>query len=327
MRTAPLLLLCLALAAPAAAQDVSFKVTPPAGKVKLADSFKFTVEAALPEAYRLRPDTASASNSEFETVSFTKTGEKKEGGRKTEVFSVEAKAFTLGVSTFPALAWSLRGEGAPADAVFKSPPFNVEVLPLFKTKEGEGIRDIYPPFSYTPWLLLGLLAAAAAAALRYLYKRFGAKAGGATPFRAAWADHRGPYQRARDRLDKLEASPLAQDGKFKQYYTGLTAILRYYLAEEFKIDAVLMTTADLGRELKKTNAELKTVLRARELLGKADLVKFAKLRPADAAADGAALGELLMEFYRTAENARTLAAEAAETAAQAEAARKRGGRR
>ncbi|OGR81611.1 MAG: hypothetical protein A2X32_03575 [Elusimicrobia bacterium GWC2_64_44] len=314
MRTA-LLLACLLAADAAAAQDVAFKVTPPAGAVKLAEKFSFSVEAVLPENYSLRADTAAASNSEFETLSFTRLSERKEGGRKTELFEVKARAYTLGVSTFPAIPWGLRGEGVPADTVVKTEPFNVEVKPLFKIKEGEDIKDIYPPYSYIPWLLLALAALAAAALVWQFYKRFAVKAGTPAFARAAWHDARDPYQRARERLDRLVASPLAREEKFKSFYTGITSILRLYLAEEFSIDAVLMTTADLGREIKKTGADLKTILRARELLQKADMVKFAKLRPDGAADDAAAAGELLMEFRRLAENARALAAEAAAKAA------------
>jgi hypothetical protein len=323
MRTA-LLLACALAAAPAAAQDVAFKVTPPAGTVKLAEKFSFSVEAVLPENYSLKADTAAASNSEFETLSFTRLSERKEGGRKTELFEVKARAYTLGVSTFPAIPWGLRGEGVPADTLVKTEPFNVEVLPLFKIKEGEDIKDIYPPYSYVPWLLLLLALLAAAAALWQFYRRFGVKAGTPVFARAAWRDTRTPYQRARERLDRLAASPLAREGKLKNFYTGLTAILRLYLAEEFSIDAVLLTTADLSRELKKTGADLKSLLRARELLQKADMVKFARLLPEGAEADAVTAGELLMEFHRLAENARALAAEAAARAAEAARLEKRG---
>ena len=73
----------------------------------------------------------------------------------------------------------------------------------------------------------------------------------------------------------------------------------------------------------RSGAELRTALKAREFLQKADLVKFARLHPGDTAKDSAALSELLMEFHRARENA--LALEAAANAA-AELAARRGGR-
>lgn len=326
MRTAAALLLALLLAAPAAAEDnaVALTITPPGDKLRLAEAFTFKLEASLPEAYTIRPDTAAAGNSEFEVLSFTRTGQGKVGGRRRELFEVEAKPFTLGVSTFPALAWHLAGKGVPEGTVVRTSTFSVEVLPAFDKTEGQDIKDIYKPYGYVPWLLL-LALAALAAVTALVYRRMLKGPGQAGVFsRAPWSDARNPYQRARDRLDRLAKSPLAQDGRFKQYYTGLTAVLRLYLQEEFAIDAALMTTADLARELKRTGADIKTALRAREFLQKADLVKFARLKPADAAADAAALGELLMTFHQAAENARAL--KAAAEAAAAEAARRAGGK-
>lgn len=310
-RTILLILASFLAAAPAAAREqVSLAVTPPAEKIKLAETFKFKVEASLPENYSIKPDTSAPEGSDFELLSFTRSGEAKKDGRRTETFEIEARAYALGISTFPALTWRLGGE-APPEAAAASSPFTVEVLPLFKTKEGEGIRDIYPPFRYIPWPWLLALALAVAAAF-YLYRRRrrGLTAGPA----AAWLDSRSPYQRACDRLAGLEKSPLAAAGRLKEFYTGLTSVLRLYLAEEFSIDAVQMTTSVLGRELKRTGTDIKTSLRARELLQKSDLVKFARLKPGDAEADSRALEELLGEFHRAAEHARALAALAARAA-------------
>ncbi len=291
---------------------VAFKLTPPGGKLKLAEVFTVKAEATLPPGYSLRPDTASADSGSFELLSFTRTGAGEEGGQKKEVFEIRAQAFALGASTFPAITWNLVGGGSAQQV--NSPAFQLEILPLFETKPGEGIRDIYPPVSFIPWYWLALGAAAAAAAARWLYRRF-RPLDAAAIAAAAWKDSRTAYQRARDRLDRLAAGPLAGSGRLKEFYIGLTSILRLYLKDEFSIDAGLMTTADLARELKRTGADLKTNLRTRELLKKADLVKFARLRPEDAAADTEDLKYLLIEFTRAAEKAREPQAAAPSAAA------------
>jgi len=310
-------LLLLAAANAAAEDPVSFKLTPPAGKVKLAEPFKIKVEASYPGNYSIKPDTASAGNLEFEAVSFTRLASSAAGGKKTDTFEIKAKAFALGQSTFPAVTWELYAPGA-ASVEAKTQPFVVEILPAFEKADGD-IRDIYPPYSYTRWLLWLALALAAAALIRYLYKRFGIKPGGRSFYGGPWADTRTPYQRARERLERLSASPLPAAGRMKEFYIGLTAILRFYLAEEFAIDAELMTTADLMKHLKRTGTGLDTTLGTRKFLEKADLVKFARLQPPDAAGDAAGLLELLGEFARAAENAKAAAA-AAEAAARAKAA-------
>ena len=297
--TAIFLLAALLLAAgPAGAQDtVSFKVTPPKGKTRMAEVFTLKVEASFPEQYSIQPDTTSADGSDFGLLSFTRTAETKAGGLKTDIFEVKAQAFALGVSTFPALSWKLSGAPGSPEAAAKSPEFVLEVLPLFDSKAEGDIRDIRPPYRYIPWLWL-LAAALAAAAGFFIYRRF-FRRGTALGSSALWSDSRTPYQRARARLDALAKSALLENGKFKEYYIGLTSVLRFYLAEEFAINAELMTTPALARELKRTGADLKTILKTREFLDRADLVKFARLRPENAAADDRALEEALMEFART----------------------------
>ena len=315
-----LLLTALALAllfARAHSQEtVAFKLLPPPGKLKLAETFTVRAEAALPLNYSLRPDTSSVDTGSFELLSFTQTGSEEKDGLKTVFFEIRAQAFALGVSTFPAITWNLYlsapgtagADGAEAQA--KSPSFNIEVLPLFESKPDEDIRDIYPPLRFIAWWWLALAAAAAAGLLLLLYRKFGPKKGRAA-FAADWKDSRTPFQRARERLNKFAACPLAGGGRLKEFYIGLTSILRLYLAEEFSIDASLMTTGDLARELKRTGTGLKTNLRAREFLQKADLVKFAKLQPNDAAADTEALKDLLLAFTQAAEKAKAPAEAAA----------------
>lgn len=299
MKTAALALLLFAL--PAAAEEtVAFKLTLPKGDVKLAEPFKLQLQATYPAHYSIRPDTAPAGGEEFEVLSFSRLNSAAAAGVKIDTFEIAAKAFALGQSTFPAVTWELYAPGA-ASVQAKSPPFLVDIKPIFEKTDGD-IKDIYPPFRYIPWLwlLAGLLAVLLAV---FLYRRFRPAASAAAAY-ANWKDPRTPYQRARERLERLAASPLAAADKARELYTGFTSVLRLYLGEEFSIDAQLMTTADLTKELKKTGADVKTTLRAREFLHKADLVKFAKMKPGDAAADAAGLLELLGEFARAAENSR-----------------------
>jgi hypothetical protein len=306
-----LLAACLALlpALARAGETVAFKITPPAGKPRLAEVFKIKIAVTYPEKYSVRPDTASLDGQDFGVPSYVISKGPAAPGLKTEVFELRAQAFTLGISTFPEISWTLSGAGDAATA--KSPSFAVEVLPAFDSKPDEDIRDIYPPFRFFPWLWL-LAAALAAGAGFLLYRRF--RRGRSLLAGPAWNDPRPPVQRARERLAGLAKSGLVPAGRLKEYYIGLTAVLRFYLAEEFYISADIMTTAILARELKRTGADLKTTLKAREFLQKADLVKFARYKPEDAAADAAALDGLLTEFNLAAETAR--AAEAARLAAE-----------
>lgn len=292
------------LPAAAGAQTVSFKLTPPASKPKLAEPFTLRLELTLPADYSVTPDTSSFTNSVFELLKIKKISSKTSGELKTDAFDLNLAAFDIGVSTFPETAWLLAKGPELKEA--KSPSFELEILPLFDTKkEPEGIRDIRPPFRFIPWLWLaaGLLAAAAAAWA--LYRRYRARTAAALAAEAA-PDLRSPYQKAADAITELSVSGIWEKGGIKEFYSRLSDIFRNYLDAQFGIKAELMTTNDITRELRRTGADIKTVIRTRELLENADLVKFAKFKPEEKERDASvsALKDLLAFFTRLDENRR-----------------------
>jgi hypothetical protein len=298
MKNARLLLFAAILFAPAAGgaqETVAFKLTPPAGKVRLAEVFRLKVEASCPEKYSIELDTTSLDGADFSLVEAAAGRAASEGGLRKQTFDLKVQAFTIGISTFPELAWRLNAAGAEPAAA-RSPSFLLEITPAFENAP-EGIRDIYPPFSYPPWpwILAGLLAAAAGLAA------WSRRRSSQAAVWAAWRDARPPYLRALDRLAAVRRSPLPAAGRVKDYYVGLTSVLRFYLAEQFALSAELMTSADLARELKRTGADLKTTLKTREFLQKADLAKFARHKPENPDSDAAALEGLLADFNAIAE--------------------------
>ena len=304
-------LAALLLPASTGAQTVSFKLTPPAAAPKLAEPFTLRLEISLPADYSVKPDTSAFSNDVFELLKIKKISSKTTGPLTTDTFDLDIAAFNIGVSTFPETTWLLAKGTELKEA--KSAPFALEILPLFDTKkEQTDIRDILPPFKFIPWLwlLAGLLVAALAAWL--IYRRN--KAGLTAAFSAEAApDLRSPYQKAADALAELSASGIWEEGKIKEFYSRLSDIFRNYLDAQFAVKAELMTTNDITRELRRTGADIKTVIRTRELLENADLVKFAKFKPGEKERDAAVLSlkDLLAVFTRQEENRRAPARPAA----------------
>lgn len=303
-----LLLLTAALPPVAGGEEVAFKIGLSTAKPKLAEPFTLRLELSCPADYEVRPDTASFKNDVFEVTRVRRMKPAAAGPLKTEVFELDVSAFDLGISTFPSTDWLLaRGKDLKKAS---SPAFPIEILPQFdgKKEEDKGIKDIYPPYSFTPWLWITLGALASAALSYLLYKKLRKKA--AVFAAAAAADRRTPYQKASDALEALLNSGLWDEGKIKEFYSGLSDIFRTYLFAEFGIAAELMTTNMITRDLKKTGADIKTVIRTRELLESTDLVKFARFRPGEGDRDAAVrtLKELLTTFAREKETAAALAA-------------------
>lgn len=180
------------------------------------------------------------------------------------VVKAEAKDGAYAVTVLPLAPGMLDFGGTPVEVVEP------------ELSDDADIADIKPPLAARPalwpWLLLALLAAAAWYARRQWRRRQGA-----TP--AAPAEPPVPLEfRIERRLAALEASGLWENGRHGDYYLGLTEILRAYLEERWAVPATAMTSGEVAR-LVKARADLATAATVRELLERADLVKFARLKP------------------------------------------------
>ena len=159
----------------------------------------------------------------------------------------------------------------------------LKVLPV-DVSQMKDINDIKPveemPFNLFDWLpdywwawLLGLLLIGAGIwAYRKYYKK------GINPLKPS-KKRLPPYEEAMINLRNLKAAQLWQQGQEKEYFTGLTDILRVYIDRRFHINAVEMTSSQIIATLK-TNEETKAVNEQLEMILEiADIVKFANARP------------------------------------------------
>jgi hypothetical protein len=160
---------------------------------------------------------------------------------------------------------------------------SLKVLPV-DVSQMQDIHDIKPveavPFNVLDWLpnywwawLLGLLLIAAGI---WCYRKYYKK--GINPLRPS-KKRLPPYEEAMINLRNLKAAQLWQQGQEKEYFTGLTDILRVYIDRRFDINAVEMTSSQIIDTLKR-NDETKAVNEQLEMiLEVADIVKFANARP------------------------------------------------
>ena len=159
----------------------------------------------------------------------------------------------------------------------------LKVLPV-DVSQMKDINDIKPveevPFNlfdwlpdyWWAWLLALLLIGAGIWAYRKYYKK------GINPLKPS-KKRLPPYEEAMINLRNLKAAQLWQQGQEKEYFTGLTDILRVYIDRRFHINAVEMTSSQIIATLKK-NEETKAVNEQLEMILEiADIVKFANARP------------------------------------------------
>lgn len=88
-----------------------------------------------------------------------------------------------------------------------------------------------------------------------------------------------PYDEAMINLEALKQRQLWQNGQEKEYFTGLTDILRVYIDRRFGINAVEMTSTEIVKTLKERNETRAVNEQLTMILEMADIVKFAAVRP------------------------------------------------
>ena len=152
------------------------------------------------------------------------------------------------------------------------------ILP--STNYAEDIRDAKPPVDFPPsfffiYFLLAVIALAALMGLVYFLKTRFKKSGTAvTP------PPRPPHETAYERLQALKEQNLPSQGRFKEYYTILSDVIRRYIEDRFGIRAQEMTTQEFLDSLRTSEGltpEHKNLLKG--FLNSCDMVKFARYGP------------------------------------------------
>lgn len=90
-----------------------------------------------------------------------------------------------------------------------------------------------------------------------------------------------PYITALKKLDHYRGNKFWAPEKQKQFYSGVTDVLREYIAARFGVGAMEMTTAEIFDGLKDKEIPQPLLDEARSLFVMSDLVKFAKLTVTD----------------------------------------------
>ena len=191
------------------------------------------------------------------------------------------QAFDSGLYVLPPIAYIVGHDTVQSD------PLSLKVIPV-PVDTTQDIIDIKPvegvPFRLLDWVpdwmadywwawLLGLLLIAGA--LFYYFKWY---RHGRNPLRPE-KKRLPPYEEAMLNLEALKQRQLWQNGQEKEYFTGLTDILRVYIDRRFGINAVEMTSTQIVATLKERGETRAVNEQLTMILEMADIVKFAAVRP------------------------------------------------
>ncbi|HEY7682836.1 MAG TPA: hypothetical protein VH879_09355 [Gemmatimonadales bacterium] len=205
--------------------------------------------------------------------------------------------YRIGPQPVPTLALLYRaGPGEPPDTLLHM-PVSVEITPILPAGN-PWLKDIKPlqAIGGPAWLPPALLMAAILVAFWWLRRR--SRLDGSTTQRLDSPPAQ-PFDRALARLETIERGARASGNGIVPSYTDTAVVVRDLLLEIGAIPHHGLTTPEVGATLPPALAAGDLRARCEALLGDADLVKFARVRPDFAAAERQlARARALLEAWR-----------------------------
>jgi len=261
---------------PAAPITVTGRVDP--DTVTIGTRFRYTIEVSAPTGLEIVLSQPTEKIGDFDILDFGDAPVDERDGHHTV-----ARWYTL-VGWEPgylllASPTVLYREGDGEHRVAPEDETVITVESLLKDTEEIDVRDIKDveevPIDWRPyWLaagtLLGLIALGAGLFWLLNRRQQTIAARPVTP----------PHEIAYAELARLQRLGLTQQGAFKEYYSGLSAIVRTYVEQRFGVRAPEMTTEEfLVRSARKGELQGQHRGLLGGFLGESDLVKFAKHLP------------------------------------------------
>ncbi len=190
-------------------------------------------------------------------------------------------SFDEGEYDLPEIAVRLTGPGGQVDTlVFAGKRLEVKSMPVdtatFKVHDIKG--QIKYPLTFKevlPYILGGLALVALVALIWFLVAKYLKKRN------LTEESKEPPYIVALRKLDKFRGNKYWTPEKQKQFYSGVTDVLREYIAARFCVGAMEMTTAEIFDGLKDKEIPQPLLDDTKDLFVMSDLVKFAKMTVSD----------------------------------------------
>ena len=250
----------------------------PAIELRAPSSAKLGEPVEIQASAKLNPGESLALDLERSaTETFSLTAVQELPGSSPKTFHIEFLPLDLGKKSF-SLFWSFVSAGSTRTL---SSVVTLDVSAPPEAAKSQDVKDIKPPARARPALWPWLLLAALLAGLWYWNKRRGLRRSEPQTAQGLGLDRRPPEVIAEEELARLEAAGLWQQGRRKEFYIELTDILRRYLERRYGFAATRATSMEIFRRLRRLGLDGRLIAAIKNLLERADLVKFAKLLAED----------------------------------------------
>ena len=288
------------LAQDAALPDIRISLVADRAELTVGDPIGLILEVTHPEDHvvvvpKLDPEWGDFDVRRQTSARIVQNGD----GTRTTSQQLEVTLFAPGMFETPDLPLSVRRPDGSVEWVSPT-PVRLTVVSVL-SGEDETLRDIRAPadFSTPLWeqlyfrvLLVNVVVAVLLVVLGSVFYR---RARGSHETPVPEVQHRAPWQVAVEELDRIESLELPRHGRLKDHYALVSRALRVYiqsahLGDIGTMDAVDMTTDEIGAALRGSPMGYEKTVELVDLLAEADLVKFANEMPSASQALEAVVG-------------------------------------
>jgi hypothetical protein len=261
------------------AQEVQVSATTDTLEYIVGDYIDYTIEMKYPKGTNVIIPMVKDS---IDNLIFIKNGEAIQREEGTEVYELRHFIFSKYDSsdvTIPSFYIPYTVDGGEPQFAYVN-PVDIVVHTIEVNQQVE-IQDVKEPKRIPlDWLLISVIALIIIALLvasYFGYRYYQKKKSGKiieTPVIVI-----PPYDKAIEKLNKLDEKKLWQDGLVKEYHSEVTGIVRDYFEDRFNFNSLEMTTKETIENLKVKDVNENVIVTTEEFLANADMVKFAKFEP------------------------------------------------
>jgi hypothetical protein len=159
-----------------------------------------------------------------------------------------------------------------------------QMVPIFGIKKTFDVKFTFKEFwlRFGRWILLALLVAILVILVLWIIKRYKEN----RPIKLLEKPKEPAHLIAFRRLEALKEKKLYEKSKIKEYYSELTDILRTYIEQRFRIQALERTSSEILADFKMRKIiDDEEFQMLKDVLTMADLAKFAKYYPSSDVGD------------------------------------------
>lgn len=265
------------------AQEISAKASAPKYDFLVGDRINVLLEIKRPANFSVEWQKQEPAPGEPELADTVSTDSTEDARFVTIKIHVPLAAFDSGQATYPAQVFIFHKTGSPTPITLKTEPlvFHISTISVDLKKDPKPIIDPVDPgldvWKFVEQLLVILVIGGVA--LFILFRWLGNRKKEKQMLMQKPLAKRPPSEIAMEKLNELSQKDLIAKGQVKAHYISLSNIVRQYVADIFKVDAMELSTEELTDTLAHGTMQAASLQKLSDILELSDSVKFAKYVP------------------------------------------------